>query len=452
MNETVLVWLALAAVLLALSFTRPIWAVCFYLQTFYAMPQYWWWGKSGPLAAYRWNLFAGIVLIVAVALDVARGGREWFDPRLKRVGNIALFLLLNMTLVHILLATDPENSLKSYTISAKFVLLFFLLVWSVRTVGDLKILLLALLVGMGYLGFEVTINDRGHVVHSRLEGIGAPGASNSNQLASMLATVLPIVGGLFFIGSTRDKALVALSAPLALNVVIMCNSRAAFLAVGAAASVLVAASRGRARKWALTALALGCVAGFMLLGDERILERFKTTFNKQEDRDSSATGRLAYWKAGLDMVRDYPLGAGGNGFKETHGWRYTAKLPEQYNIKSVHNGFINEACEWGVQGLALRLLWLAGGMWVAYRTVVFRNLLGDDRRAFFAACLIASQAAFLVTSMFGDFLESEWAVWAAAISVIYARLYGPCAEEIIDAPYAEFDTQMQYYELPQHTA
>ncbi len=453
MNETAYAWLALSAVLLLLSFTRPIWAVCFYLQTFFALPQYWWWGKGGPIGSFRWNLLAGIVLLLAVLLDVARSGREWFDPRLKRVGKMALLVLLNLSLVHVFLANDPENSFKSYQLTAKFVLLFFLIVWSVRTVGDLKILLLAFSVGLGYLGYEVTLNKRGHIVQSRLEGIGAPGAEASNQLASMLVTTLPIVGGLFFIGAVREKAFAALTAPLALNVVILCNSRAAFLACGAAGAVLVIAARGRARLWAATALALGGLAGFLLLGDERVIERFMTTFSKEEDRDRSATGRLDYWKAGLDMVADYPLGAGGYGFKETHGWKYTAKLPEIYDIKSVHNGFINEMCEWGIQGLVLRLMWLGSAAWVAYQTVVFRNLLGDPKHAFFAACLIASQAAFLVTAMFGDFIESEWAIWSAAVAVAYSRLLGPYAEEIVEVPDAYYQQQLEHnapYELP-HT-
>lgn len=450
MNETVVAWMCLAALLVLLSFVRPVWGVCFYVQTFFAMPQYWWWGRTGPLASHRWNLYAGIVLLVAVILDVARGGREWFDPRLKRVGKTALLVLLNLTLIHIFLAQDSVNSFNSYQLTAKFVLLFFLLVWSLRTITDLKIFLMAITVGMFYLGFEVTINKRGDIEHSRLEGVGAPGAGASNQLSSMVVTFLPLVGGLFFFGKPWEKVSAVLTAPLALNVVIMCNSRAAFLGAFAAAGVLVLASRGRARLWASTALVLGACAGFMLLGDERILERFKTTFNEAEDRDKSAAGRLDYWKCGLDMVQDYPFGAGGNGFKETHGWRYTARLPVQYDIRSVHNGFINEACEWGIQGLALRLFWLGSAAWVAYQTVIFRNLLGDPKHAFFAACLIASQTAFLVTSMFGDFLESEWAIWTAAVSVVFARLYGPYAEEIVDVPDQYFEQHPEIYEEMPH--
>lgn len=452
MNETVIVWLVLAAALVFLSLARPVWAVCFYVQTFFAMPQYWWWGKSGPLASHRWNLYAGIVLLAAVLLDIARSGKEWFDPRLKRAGNIALLVILNLTLVHVFIAQDPTNSFNSYQLTAKFVLLFFLIVWSLRTISDLRIMLMAITLGMLYLGFEVTINKRGDVVHSRLEGIGAPGAGASNQLSSMLVTFLPLAGGLFFFGKPRDKVVAMVAAPLALNVVIMCNSRASFLAAGAAGGVLVLASHGRARMWAGGALVLGAAAGFMLLGDERIIERFKTTFSKEEDRDKSATGRLDYWKAGLDMVKDYPFGAGGNGFKETHGWRYTAKLAEQYNIRSVHNGFINEMCEWGVQGLTLRMLWLGSAVWIAYQTIVFRNILGDPKHAFFAACLIASQAAFLVTAMFGDFLESEWAIWTAAVSVAYGRLYGPYAEEIVDVPDSYYQQNPELLELPQHVA
>ena len=64
MSLTALVWIALAVTLLLMAVRRPIWALAFYLQTFFAAPQFWWWGDELP--ALRYALWAGYILLVAV--------------------------------------------------------------------------------------------------------------------------------------------------------------------------------------------------------------------------------------------------------------------------------------------------------------------------------------------------------------------------------------------------
>ncbi len=103
-------------------------------------------------------------------------------------------------------------------------------------------------------------------------------------------------------------------APLILNVLLLCNSRGAFLATIAAGAVfVVAALRGPASKKAKQGLALGVLAFFFLLGDPEILDRFTTMFVGGDERDDSAESRLVFWSAALEMIADHPLGAGGDG-------------------------------------------------------------------------------------------------------------------------------------------
>ena len=223
---------------------------------------------------------------------------------------------------------------------------------------NLKLVSLGLILAASYIGYEVTINDRGSVSDNRLEGIGAPGASSANQLSSLMVTILPIAGSLFMISNKLIKIAMAIATPFILNVIILCNSRGAFLAMIFSGIVYLILSPSQIRKQTFVLLTLGLIATFMLLGDDRIIQRFMTTFASDEERDTSADHRLVFWQAGINVIKDYPLGTGGYGFKRVHAREYIAQEGIFVKARSVHNGFINEACEWGVQGLLLKLLFL----------------------------------------------------------------------------------------------
>ena len=176
-------------------------------------------------------------------------------------------------------------------------------------------------------------------------------------------------------------------------------------------------------KKAIIGLILGGITTYLLLGDPRVMERFYTTFAGSEERDASAANRLIYWGAGLRSVMDHPLGSGGNGFKKLHYKEYLNRP----GVTSVHSGIINEACEWGIQGLLLRLFFVAQASLCAYRVWKFRSKIPDSETSFFSVSLITCMAGFMLTCAFGDFLDAEWGYWIPAILVGWAKIYGPPA-------------------------
>ena len=367
-------------------------------------------------------------MLIAVILGSLKGGDD--NDRKSNCGNttsrMAMGILINATIVHFVLAKNIHVSNLAYTYLAKFILLYFLILYAVRTKRDFKILLFILVLGCSYIGYEVTINKRGRVRGNRLEGVGAPGAKGANQLASLVATNLPLAGALFMAARRpMEKVVLAGLTPLVLNVVILCNSRGAFLSLILSGFIFLFFSPLAVRKQTITLLALGVVACFMLLGDDRIIRRFLTTFAEEGERDSSAASRLRYWQAGLMVVSDYPLGSGGHGFKRVHARKYLAKMGEQYDARSVHNGYINEACEWGVQGFFLKMLFFLTAFWATGRAAEYQRSIGNTGPTIIRLGLISGTGAFLLTCMFGDFLDAEWGYWIVATMVAFAKLYGP---------------------------
>jgi O-antigen ligase len=237
--------------------------------------------------------------------------------------------------------------------------------------------------------------------------------------------VLPLIGSLFVNGNNRHKITAIVTAPLALNVVIMCNSRGGFLALIGAGVAFLLLSPSRTRRQALKALALGGVVLYMLLGDPDIMNRFMTTFSGSEERDNSAASRIEFWKAGLLMLQDYPFGDGGGSFKRVRGAYYLAQVvgTDDVEDRSLHSGYLTEATEWGIQGLLIRLVFFGVAMVMAVRTSLRCSREGRTQDALMGTCFVAALISFLIGSIFGSFFSSEWSYWNVALLVRYGEIY-----------------------------
>ena len=429
MSVTAAVWALLATSLVLLSIRRPVYAVAFYMLTFFAAPHLWWWGDDLPTLRYAG--ISGLVLLGTVLLQWSQ--QEGQGHHFTTVHKALIAIAVNATFVQFVVASRPNITLEDYIELLKLSLLVFIMWRAIQDRRDLRIAMMSVALGATYLGYEIWWNERGYFDGGRLEGVGAPGAISSNSLANLMLLSLPLIGSLWIEGSRYHKVTALIAGPLTLNVILLCNSRGGFLGLlGSAASFLMV-SRGPTRKRAVKTLALGSLALFLLLGDVRILERFSTTFVGSEERDRSAASRLDFWQAGLLMLSDYPLGDGGGSFKNVHGGRYLARVvggdPEE---RSLHNGYLTEATDWGVQGLFLRLLFLGSALAMAYRTSRLCRLEGRTNDALTGICIIVATAGYMIHCMFGSFISNEWGYWIVPLLIRYAELYKVPAE--VDIP------------------
>ncbi len=426
------------------------------MLTFFAHPQFWWWGD--PIEGFRWNFLAGVLLVATLLISRAKLTTSGERPLSTNCVAILVFMVLNAVMVHVLFSVNPVSSLEWLTARVKFIALFFLIQYAIKDEDDYRIVAMSITLGMAYIGYEATINERGSFSGGRLEGIGAAGVTSSNQLASLLITGLPLAVTLLF---TRIrnwmKALVLVCCGLTFNVVLMCNSRGAFLGLLLGGFAFLFMASGPARKQSRRIIALAAVATFLLLGDPEILPRFLTTFTTEGQRDTSAQNRLVFWAAAREMIQDYPLGSGGNSFSEGRGWRYrsgTASLPGDAqtvrDTRAIHNGYLTEAADWGLQGFVLMLLFL-GAIWLTLRRG--RQLAlsaGDVSSVMIFASISASLVAWMVSSVFGDYLNDEWGFWTAAIvySYLRVRMFAPATGHPSPGAVAAAATQESVWSPP----
>lgn len=433
MNLTVITWVLTFVAGTLLTFKRPVYGVCLYLFTFFVNPPFWWWGDL--IATVRWNLYAAIILGVALFLHRARGEESGPKPA-PWPAKFALLMAANAIFVHYLLAPDRDVSWAMLELLLKFVTLYFLMVHAIRTRDDLRLAVWGIIICASYIGYEVTINERGSFSGGRLEGVGAAGVQNSNELASLLLAVVPFGGYLFLTGGWRDKTLAAVTTMFALNVLLLCNSRGAFLGLMAAGIIIIAIAPKGVRAKVGKGLALGSVALLLLLNDPKIVDRFMTTFVGAEERDSSATTRFVIWTAAWEQIKDHPLGAGGESFSKVLGRRYLPGVGYDSDGRAVHNGYVNEICNWGFQGFFLRLAFLIAAFRVVRRTGKACGLRGETDGALFAAVLMSAAAGTMITAFFGDYLDDEWLIWLAALMVVHGKVYAVevAQPQAVDAP------------------
>lgn len=421
MNLTLLLFLIGVLTCALLAFRRPSWGVALYMLTYFLAPPFWWWGKS--VADYRWNLLASLVILGSVIMNGAfQDSRFTLHRPSKRFLMLSAWIALNATLVHFLLAPIAEISSVGYVLLLKMLLLLNLMVACIRDETDLKIIVLAIVLGAAYIGYEATINDRGGIKGGRLEGIGTASASTSNDLACLMVSSALLVGPLFLFGTRYQKLVAVIAGPLILNVILLCNSRGALLGLVVAGITYILGAPGSIRVHAYKIAALGALAGFLLLGDPRIVERFLTTFNDAESRDNSATSRTQYWQAGMMLVADQPLGSGGHAFKNVYGAGYIERVTGTREARSVHQGYINEACEWGGQGLLLRLLLFAMALYLAWQASRGAMHAGQWYVGAVALSVLAGLSALMTQALFGNFLASEWGIWMIALACGCHRL------------------------------
>lgn len=425
MSLTALAWLLCFLAFSMRGLSRPMWAVYAYLLTFFAAPQLWWWGSGLVGITYNWNILAALLLAFSVLINWTKSTPV--AKQRKRTWRLCIFLLvvyaLNAVIVHNALAVSLETSWKNLDLILKQLVLTVLLYRAIETEEDLKGFLAAIFIGCTYIGYEVVINEAGSFHEGRLEGVLVPGASNSNGLSALLTFGI-LVGGTLVIQarSVYLKLFSVVGCVLILDTLLRCNSRGAFLSLICGGVWILLASKGKARKQLVVISVFGALAILMQAGDDFIWKRFDSTFATADERDGSANSRINFWRAAVEMISDRPLGSGGEAaFRSELGMTYIAHL-SQNRQRAVHNGYLDIAAGWGVQGLFLLVGSLAAAFLGVFRSL--RKMDSDNQDiVMLGSVLLAVFVAQLVATIFLSRLDHEVFNWLIVLCAVFCKLH-----------------------------
>ncbi len=342
MSKTAFAWIFAYCGGLVFSFWGPFYGLLAYLLDYYAHPPLHWWGKGLP--DLRWSLLAAVVLLLTYLFN----GYSLFDTMIVRHPQtkwLVCFLIVALSVTPF--AVSVDRSVHYLKDIAKLTLLYFLIVGTVRTPKEFRWFVLVMILGGLLWGVDAFIDPtrRG----GRLYGIGGPDSDSDNSAAAHLVTALPFIGIIFLIGNLRERAICLAAAPFVLNTLVLCNSRGATVAIGAAIVAGLFLAKGRLR---FQFVGMGLLAGvlFLFLVDKTFIERQWTIVDYEQD--GSATGRIESWKGALRLIRDHPLGTGGGGF-DILSPVYIPEIVAAHGgeERAVHNTYLWVGSDWGIAGL-----------------------------------------------------------------------------------------------------
>jgi probable O-glycosylation ligase (exosortase A-associated) len=428
MSNTTTVWLLTYVSGALMAFVNPVYGVYTYFLDYYAHPPLRWWGKDLP--DLRWSLSISLITLLSMFFNNERSTGRSTAPSSQ--GKWLLMLIVTALVVSPSVAILKTQSWDRAIELAKLGMLYFLIVKTVRTKEQLHYFILVHVIGVSLWGW--TAFDNPKRVDGRLYGVGGPDSIRDNGTAAQLLAVLPSIGAVFLEGKLWKKALCLVAAALSVNAFILCNSRGAFLGLIAAGFYALLITRGIFRWKVCLGIVIGAIAFYSLV-DQQFIDRQNTIQNYAED--NSASSRLQLWKGGLNLIMDYPLGAGGGGF-DALSPVYAAEVVEAYgNERTAHNTYILVASEWGILGLVFFLSFLLSTIQGLHEMRKTPPTSPDQKQMYAISYGIELGLVGLLTAgMFTNRLYAEAVYWLPAIAHVLKNLYLHETEETAHSQHA----------------
>jgi probable O-glycosylation ligase (exosortase A-associated) len=370
----------------------PFYGLLFYLWNAYFRPEEWLWWIDVKILHLSWLI--GIYVVGRTLLSVP-------DPKLN-LRTALLFLFLVQAAIGTITSEHPLLSWSYLQDFVKVIIISYLIV--VHVTDRARFRLTLIVIGLS-LGFECAKQGWASTIL-------APGMKNDNTIAFLgdnngvaLGTMMlvPILGALAQTGTKWwEKYLFRF---LAIGVFLRgltTYSRGGFLAAAVLATFVLIRSEKRFRALIGILLVAGLVWSVM---PETYWNRINTITASDEDRDTSAAGRLHFWGVGITMAKSKPLtGVGLNGYSAS----YATYDPNSSwgDYRAAHSTWVAVAAELGVPGLLIFLanfFYAIASCWQIAR----RSLIEPNQREFriYANALLTSLVVFAVA---GSFLSSQY--------------------------------------------
>ncbi len=425
MPKMTLVWLVIYCGGLAASFFSPVYGLVAYLFEYYLRPSLHWWGAGIP--AWRYSLIASLVVVLTYFLGRSQLPEQRFsdNPALRWL--LAFGINMFLVLPFAVNAVENQDAIIAFW---KLIALYVVIIAVLRTEWAFNTFVAMHVAGAAWWGWEAFRNPERDA--GRLMNVGSSDTLNDNQAAGHLLTVLPFaLLLLLLVKDKRMRVLGVVALPLIVNTFVLCNSRGAMIGMLVAlVFTLVLAKPGDRKKMALAGA--GVLATFVLLADPQFIARQQSTLNYETE--ATAQSRLSNWGSAMRVLDDYPFGTGGYGYNELSpiyapqvaGDRSTGKV-------SPHNTWILVATEWGIQGFALFIAFVAVTFRVLHR---IRRETTDPLTYYRSLAIQVGLIGTLTASTFSDRLYGESIYWLCALAIVAYRIHRNCEVEAVE-PRAE---------------
>lgn len=397
----------------------PLWGLLVYVYVYFNIPAHQWWG--GQLPDLRWSLISAVILLTSCFLHKDKlSSMSWKE---NKVG-LTLFALLALMIIIMPFTPDPTRSWGKIYDFFRYVLIFFVVGKVLSDFRRYKFFIGILC----FCTFYLTMLAQHYFHGSRLDGVGLPDGSDANMLAALMVLFIPIfvVIGITERGWQRWAAFAAI--PFVLNTFVMCGSRGAF--VGLAIQGVIAVWLLRKRIGTSKALICCGVVAVMLFSLMSTQYRDRLLGMENSVKEGSATensaGRWEIWQYGLEMSKDYPLGAGGDSFMALSPFYIPSQLLSSgVGVRASHNTYLLVLVEQGYLGIVIFFiyLWRQFRVLALIRKILPVNEVTDEQKkiVFHSYALQIALAGFWSAAVFIDrfYFEAIYLIVATTPVLLY---------------------------------
>ena len=321
--------------------------------------------------------------------------RSWKQVRFPLGIPIALFILA--CILAVATAVDPSYSYKSLKKLLQIVIFF----WAVNSIQDAK--------QRDFLVLLLIIAGCAAALHGIYQGLLTPVTTATRVAGTMsvymtFAGLLMLVGllglGRFLFREPKEKWLIGVVGIIVVSL-LLTLTRQAWLGFLAGLLFLVFMWQ---KKWLWAIPVLIFLA--LLFSPASVKDRIYSMVNLQ---DWTVQSRIALWRGGWEVFKDYPLT--GCGFRCMDLVHVNYPDPTGYikKYRGMHNNLVQLAVDTGVAGLTA---WIS--IWVCYFVAWVRRLRQSKENSSFKWTALGSAAAilgFLAGGMFEvNFYDSEVAM------------------------------------------
>jgi O-antigen ligase len=300
-----------------------------------------------------------------------------------------------------------------------------ILIKSIKHEEQYRIIILAIIFFAANLSLKAFFY--GQRVDTRLEGIGPADASGSNLFALLLVGIIPFIIPFILKGKLYEKIICWLSLPLILNAFILCNSRGSFVALILSVMVVLVFMADKQIRKSIIILIICFIPIFFYLADDAFINRLSTLVGIEESiHDESeianiSSGRTEIWLYGLEMAKDYPLGAGPNGFKNLARFYMPDEIltfhdNRGYGMRGAHNTYLQVLVEQGFVGLFIYFM-----ICIQSLRLIYKGFNYSKDNMFWKYNFLALGISFLSVmagNMFSGRIYYEYFWWQVAIIIV----------------------------------
>ncbi|MBU1342499.1 MAG: O-antigen ligase family protein [Proteobacteria bacterium] len=268
-----------------------------------------------------------------------------------------------------------------------------------------------------YMGYNAFFASDWMFSNNRLDiGIGSVDFGEANFLAAHMVMMLPITGVMLIRSGNIGKLICLVNAVLTVNTLAMLRSRGGFLAMVVSLGFVIFLAEKKYRLLIIAGTAFGII-GFFALTDVHFWDRISTISVEEQDRDSSAQGRLALWNIAWEMAKEHPLGIGADNYKPLMGSYGT----ERHN-RDTHSTYFKCLAEIGFHGLLVLglLIYNCFNILFQIRKIPIRNAQSHIFRLYSFGLIIAL-ISYLTAGIFISMNYIEEFYWMLMMPLFLKR-------------------------------